>query len=468
MTNENTNKIDVNMSGTDEVIMDSDKDTAQQMKETYENAKVNDDSLQCYIFLGDTKTSAELTNLTYFVDELCDYSSIMYVTDGEPIKDKNYCTQKSLEEFQEFLDEEEMTFYGNSSQKSMNSTIFCIIEVDREKRIKYLEDIKKYAGDLSYKVIFLTYLDSLFLEKLKEHDIKLNSALYAPYVSNAEFEMLGIMDNWEISTIHNVNKERLEDIYGGIMDLFEAGITRKYVSFAAGIHATLLKGSFEYLTLCFQQHIIKYGTLVNLNSTQINELIEEFGFDTFIDMEDNTVILPDAYENSKILTEIALPKHSIVSAAVVSESNRIDDLVQNAAKVIIANKISKIGIFGIPEGQNIYARFVNGLSQILNQRIQETSVTQEPFNYTMYLIDHCNETINTPEDSIQTNFGFELAIICDNKFFTTNNEDTGMEVVSYLEDSKKKYVTLDVNTGIVSSPFKKVQNELEGDTLNAN
>lgn len=474
----------VNVQDTQDGIIDKDTPNGFSKSRTanqVDNA-VNDTSFQCYIFLGNVKTSTEEMNLDVFVEELCDGSSVMYVTDGEPIKEKTYCTQKSLDEFQEFIDEEEMTHYGNKSQRSMNSTIFCIIETDKEKRIKYLEDIKKYAGDLAYKVIFLTYLDSLFLEKLKEHDIKLTDALYAPYISNAEFETIGVLGDYELSAIQSVNQERLEDVYGVIMDLFENDFVLNHVGFAVGIHTILLKGSYDYLTNCFQQHIIKYGTMVNMSETQINEVMESFGFDKLIgDGKDHaTVILPDAYEDAKIIGETILPKHSIVSAAVVSESNRIDDMVLSAAKVIISNKISKIGVFGIPEGQNIYARFINGLTQTLENHVKETSLSQEPFKYKLYLIDHCNEKIDTPEESIQMNFAFELAIVCDNKYFTTNDATPGigMEVVSYLEDAKKKYTTLDINTGIVYSPALKVKKpELEakeakeakeGDTLNAN
>ena len=50
---------------------------------------VNDTSFQCYIFLGNVKTSTEEMNLDVFVEELCDGSSVMYVTDGEPIKEKH-------------------------------------------------------------------------------------------------------------------------------------------------------------------------------------------------------------------------------------------------------------------------------------------------------------------------------------------------------------------------------------------
>lgn len=417
--------------------------------------------IKAYIFMGSPVTSQEHANLAVFTDCLAEKDSLaLFINDIEPNEDVAYCTRKSLEEFQTMIDQDvsdgSTTYFGNANQDCLNTTIFCIIETDKDKRIKYLEEIKRYAKDMQFKVIFLTYLDSLFLEKLKEHDIKLSNALYAPYISNTEFDTIGIEGDWELSTVPSINQTNLKNVYGEIMDLFEMEFNRDHVGFAVGIHMILLKSSFDYLTWCFQQHIIKYGTMVNLNETQINEIMESFGLTVF-DSNDNQIQLPDAYEDSKIISEIVLPKHSVISAAVVSESNRIDDMCAGAAKVIISNKISKIGIFGIPEGKNIYAKFVNTLTGILNNHVQETSLSQEPFKYTMYIIDHCNETINTPEESIQTNFGFELAIVCDNKFFMIEDDSKVVNFSTYLEDAKKKYVTLDVNSGIVYNPVRKVQ-----------
>lgn len=439
-------------------------DIIKEIKESYANTIEAEKSFKAYIFVGNVKTETELTNVAIFADCLYENDiAIAYVNDQESTDDEILSTN-SLDDLQKVIEQNEFSFFGNATKDSLDATIFCIIETDRERRLKYLEEIKKYAGDLPFKVIFLSYLDSLFLDRLKDYDIQLTDVAYAPYVSYTDFDVIGISGDWELSSNQSVNKERARDIFGDIVELFEMEYAKEYTSFTVAIHSILLKGSYDYLQYCFQQHIIKYGTLVNLNSMQINELMESFGFETLLDDKHNHIVLPDAIENSKIITEMVMPKHSIVSAAVVSESNRIDDIVTGALKVIVSNNISKIGIFGIPEESSVYARVVNNLTHALEAHVKETSLTEKPFTYTMYLIDHCNEKINTPEESIDTNFGFELAIVCDNKYFTITKEankgDKGnMEFETYLENAKKKYTTLDINTGIVYCPVKKIAPE---------
>lgn len=414
---------------------------------------------KAYLFMGNISTGVEEINLDDMINILTeddfDTNAVMFINDKEPAQlkeDKTHCTQKSLDEFQQYVDEEEMVFFGNGSQESMDSTIFCIIETDKEKRLKYMEEIKAYAGDLDFKVIFLTYLDSNFLKHLEEKGIKLSNALYAPYVSD-DTNTIGIYGDVEfgLNIESKETNKKLVDIYGNdIIEILTGNFPERYQTLQMSIHSSLLNGSYDYLMSCFQQHILKYATLTDLKDDQINELMDQFCLSNL--STNDGIILPDAHQYSKVIQESIFPKHSIFSDAVISESNRIDYLVESTAKVLISNNISAIGIYGVPEGKTIYARFINSLTKTLDDYIKNSKIDTE-YKYKLFLIDHINKAVNTPEESINTEFNFEFAIICDNKYFCASKEDKTI-VLSYLESAKEKYMTLDINTGILHCPAK--------------
>lgn len=414
---------------------------------------------KAYLFMGDISTGVEEINLDDMINILTeddfDTNAVMFINDKEPAQlneDKTHCTQKSLDEFQQYVDEEEMVFFGNGSQESMDSTIFCIIETDKEKRLKYMEEIKAYAGDLDFKVIFLTYLDSNFLKHLEEKGIKLSNALYAPYVSD-DSNTIGIYGDVEfgLNIASKETNEKLISLYGNdIIEILTGNFPERYQTLQMSIHSSLLNGSYDYLMGCFQQHILKYATLTDLKDDQINELMDQFCLSNL--STNDGIILPDAHQYSKVIQESIFPKHSIFSDAVISESNRIDYLIESTAKVLISNNISAIGIYGVPEGKTIYARFINSLTKTLDDYIKNSKIDTE-YKYKLFLIDHINKAVNTPEESINTEFNFEFAIICDNKYFCASKEDK-TTVLSYLESAKEKYMTLDINTGIIHCPAK--------------
>ena len=407
---------------------------------------------KAYIFMGNPETSEEWNAYNVMVDVLSDEDDQLLFIQEEVGEMNQEVTMTDLDQLQVALDQKEITYYGNSAE-GLRNIVFCIVETDIEKRLAYLKMIKEYTNENfdSAKIIFLTTLESLFMDRLVEHQIELSNAVYAPIISDLDFETIGVAGDFELTSVPKDNSERLKEIYGNIIEYFSMDFDRNHVGFTNAIHYILLKCSYDYMTWCFQQHIIKYGTIVNMSEKDIDSAMEYFGFEQLLN-GDESVKLPDAQSIAKSLSYSILPKHSIVSAAMISETNRLNDIIQSAAKIIIANKFSKIGIFGIPKEKSIYAKIVNELTRILNGHVAETELTSEPYTYNFYLIDHCNDNINTQEDQIQNDYGFDFAIICDNKFLVDNGTNPNINILTYLDVAKTKYLTLDVNTSIVYGP----------------
>lgn len=407
---------------------------------------------KAYIFMGSPETSEEWNAYNVMVDVLSDDDDQLLFIQEEVGEMNQEVTMTDLDQLQVALDQKEITYYGNSAEGLAN-IVFCIVETDIEKRLAYLKMIKEYTNENfdSAKIIFLTTLESLFMDRLVEHQIELSNAVYAPIISDLDFETIGVAGDFELTSVSKDNSERLKEIYGNIIEYFSMDFDRNHVGFTNAIHYILLKCSYDYITWCFQQHIIKYGTIVNMGEKDIDSAMEYFGFEQLLN-GDESVKLPDAQPIAKSLSYSILPKHSIVSAALISEANRLNDIIQSAAKIIIANKFSKIGIFGIPKEKSIYAKIVNELTRILNGHVAETELTAEPYTYNFYLIDHCNDNINTQEDQIQIDYGFDFAIVCDNKFLVDNGTNPNINILTYLDVAKTKYLTLDVNTSIVYGP----------------
>ena len=148
-------------------------------------------NFKAYIFMGSPETSEEWNNYNVMVDVLSDDNDQLIFIQEEVGETNPEVTMTDLDQLQFALDQKEITYYGNTAE-GLGNIVFCIVETDIEKRLAYLRMIKEYTNEnfASAKIIFLTTLESLFMDRLAEHQqqIELYDAIYAPIISDMEFE----------------------------------------------------------------------------------------------------------------------------------------------------------------------------------------------------------------------------------------------------------------------------------------